>query len=141
VVRAVAVAVVVAAVVALLATLRAAMERRRERAGPAAAITHAPAASPAPPQRDRREGRGEIERPRPAGGRAGALGAPWGWLAGSLSAGPVDPAWTSGELLRHVGRRELAPLALALDRLLYAAERPGPEHVRRFLAQGEEALP
>jgi hypothetical protein len=140
-VRAVKVAAAVVVVLAVLAAVRAALARRDRRPSRSVFIERTAAGPAALASRGRAEWKEEIERRLRAGDMAGALEALWWWFARSLSTAPVDPAWTSGELLRHARRLELAPLALALDRLLYGSERPGAEHVRRFLERGQEALP
>lgn len=138
-----AVAVIAAALVllVLLAVVRAAVSSRRRqahRAGPATRLMPAPVPVP---DRDPAGWRQEIERRLGAGDLAGALEALWWWFARTLTAGRVDPAWTSRELLAHTQRVELAPLALALDRLLYAAQRPQAEHIRGFLHHVDEVRP
>jgi hypothetical protein len=136
------VAVVAAAgVLLLLLALARATLRRRRRAVP----THPPAARPAPltpgEPPDRTAWRAEMESRLARGDVAGALEALWWWFARSLSTGHVDPSWTSHELLARSGRRDLAPLTRALDRLLYASERPNVDDVRRFLGRLEPLLP
>jgi hypothetical protein len=128
----------VAAVLLLL--LRALVKRRRERVTTAPTVAAAFAAATAM-ERDRHGWRIEVERRLAAGDLAGALEALWWWFARGLTAARVDPAWTSGELLAHARRPELAPLALALDRLLYGAQRPAAEQVRGFLGRVEQAVP
>lgn len=71
---------------------------------------------------------------------ATALEALWWWLARSLAGERADASWTSGDLLRHTGRRELRSHLAALDALRYDTEDSlgadrGPdlrELVRRF---------
>jgi hypothetical protein len=109
-------------------------------------------AAPAPPaslarvaptvaERDRMAWRREIDRRLAAREVAGTLEAIWWWFARSVSTAHVDPSWTSHELLASCGRGDLAPFARALDRLLYGAERPDSEDLRRFLRGLEEAFP
>jgi hypothetical protein len=124
--------------VAVRAGLRARTQRLASRTGAGPRTVAAPIPRP---ERDRAEWRDELERRLAQGDVAGALEALWWWFARTVSASKVDPAWTSRELIAQAGRLELAPLAFALDRLLYGAERPHAETIRTFLRQGEEALP
>jgi hypothetical protein len=130
--------VVIVLVLAIRAGLRTHRARQARGRPSPPRIVAAPAARP---ERDRRAWREEIERSLGAGDVARALEALWWWFARTVSAAKVDPAWTSRELLVQTGRLDLTPLALALDRLLYGAERPRPETIRSFLRRGEEALP
>ena len=138
---AVAVAAAAGVLLLILALARATLRRSRGRvpARPPAART-APLA-PGEPPRDRSAWRAEMESRLARGDVAGALEALWWWFARSLSTGPVDPSWTSQELLARSGRRDLAPLTRALDRLLYASQRPNADDVRRFLGRLEPLLP
>jgi hypothetical protein len=134
--------VAVALVVAVLAAM-AWMALRRRRQPPAATrpATAAHLRASRPSERDRQAWRHEIERRLAAGDVEGALEALWWWFARSVSAGPIDPSWTSHELLACSGRADLTPVAGALDRLLYGYERPDAGHLRRFLGRLEAALP
>ena len=125
----------------LLAVIRAALRARRAvpRPGRTSART-IPAPVPLP-DRDRDGWRRELDRLLEAGDFAGALEALWWWFARALTTARVDPAWTSRELLAHTQRRELSGLALALDRLLYGAERPQAEDIHAFLRRATEVLP
>ncbi len=137
----VALAVLVAMIVIVLVRV-AVTARRRRRAARASGSSAVPPRPLAPSvERDALAWRAEIDRRLAAGDLAGALEAVWWWFARRLSARAVDPAWTSGELLVRSGRRDLAPLANRLDRLLYGPVRPAPDDVRRFVARGEGALP
>ncbi|MEZ5332194.1 MAG: hypothetical protein R2991_09125 [Thermoanaerobaculia bacterium] len=85
-------------------------------AGPAAPDPVAPAAAP----RSAAAWRELVGARLDAGDLPGALEALWWWAAGVAAGGPVDPSWTSRELLaacRHPGLRR--PLA-ELDRLTYS---------------------
>lgn len=136
-------AVVGAALVAALlyAVARAVLRRRRDRH--AAAPPAAPSPSRASPavEHDRHGWRKEVDRRLAAGDVEGTLEALWWWFARSVSADRVDPSWTSHELLARCARADLAPLARALDRLLYGSQRPRPEDLRRFLGRLEAGLP
>jgi hypothetical protein len=135
-------AVVGAALVAALlyAVGRAALRRRRDH-------TAAPPATPSPSrtspavERDRHGWRQEIDRRLGAGDVEGTLEALWWWFARSVSVDRVDASWTSHELLARCARPDLAPLARALDRLLYGSKRPHPDDLRRFLGRLEAGLP
>jgi hypothetical protein len=98
-------------------------------------VTSAP-----PPERGRADWRQELDRRLASGDVAGALEALWWWFAREVASEHVDASWTSHELLARCGRRELAPLATALDRLLYGAERPDVSDLLRFRGRIEEAL-
>jgi len=129
-------------VVAVLFWVARMVVLRRRQAG----ATAPPAKPPLPPasrvpERDRPAWRHEIERRLAAGDIEGALEALWWWFARSVCPGRVDPAWTSHELLASSGRADLAPVAGALDRLLYGFARPDADELRRFLGRLEAALP
>jgi hypothetical protein len=138
--RALTVAAIVLVLAVLVLVVRTVLAGRRSRAPRVAAAPRRVATPSAPPERSRLEWREEIERRLRAGDVGGALEALWWWFARGVSAARVDPAWTSRELLANARRPELAPLALGLDRLLYAAERPRADAVRAFLRHSEETL-
>jgi len=119
---------------------RAVLRRRRD---PRAETPPAPSPSTASRgvEPDRQGWRQEIDRRLAAGDVEGSLEALWWWFARSVSAGRVDASWTSHELLARCARADLAPLARALDRLLYGSERPRADDLRRFLGRLEAALP
>jgi hypothetical protein len=130
----------VALVAAVLFMIARTVLRRRQiaaRARPAAP----PPSAPRIAERGRREWRHELERRLAAGDVEDALEALWWWFARSVSAGRVDPSWTSRELLASSDRAELTPEAGALDRLLYGFERPDADELRRFVIRLEAALP
>jgi len=125
----------------LYAWLRGVMAARRRRglAQPAAPSVGSDVS--VLPQRDRAAWRAQIDERLARGDVAGALEALWWWFARSVSAAPVDPAWTNHELLARSRRSDLAPFARALDRLLYGPDRPRVEELRSFLGRLEKALP
>ncbi len=131
---------VLVVIVLFLLLLRKALDSRQGRAGRSVAADGL-RGSPARPQRDREAWRGELERRLASGDVAATLEALWWWFASSLSSAPVDPSWTSRELLSRCRRQDLAPLASALDRLLYGLERPGVAELRDFAARIAVALP
>jgi hypothetical protein len=113
------------------------LRRRRAAAladapGPVAGLQQAP--------HDPGAWRSLLEERLRAGGIGEALEAAWWWLAASVSRGPVDPAWTSRELLLRAGRTDLARWATALDRMTYGPERPAAEDVRGLVAALEAAV-
>ncbi len=80
----------------------------------------------------------ELERRLAAGDMAGALEAAWWWLARSLAAERVDPAWTSRELLDRARlgrsrRQRLLPAVRQLDTLAYGPKAPRPSEIRAFV--------
>jgi hypothetical protein len=134
------VAVIVGVVIVLLTVARAMYGARQRRGRGLAAVRTVPT-PPATPERGREGWRRELDRRLAAGDFAGALEALWWWFARGLTSARVDPAWTSRELLAHVRRSDLGPLALALDRLLYGPARPRAEDIDGFVRRAEEALP
>jgi len=90
--------------------------------------------------RDRETWRAEIERRLSADQVEAALEAVWWWLAVSLLARSVDPAWTSRELLAAANRRELSPLAATLDRMVYGPTRPNVPEIHGLVSRVEAAL-
>lgn len=82
----------------------------------------------------------ELARSLEAGQIADALAALWWWLASQITSERVDPTWTSRELLRQAGRRDLQMLADRLDRLMYGPEVPGREQVSVLFQELREAV-
>jgi hypothetical protein len=117
-----------AAVITALATLAVFRLARRRRPAPLPRDAAAETLEAAP--RDPGAWRALLEERLRAGRIAEALEAAWWWLAASVSRGPVDPSWTSRELLVRAGRPELGPWAAALDRMTYGPRRPAAEDVR-----------
>ena len=129
--------VLAGAIVAIAAVAVMRLARRRRPADPVPdAILPAPDAAP----RDLRAWRALLEERLRAGGIAEALEAAWWWLAASVSRGPVDPSWTSRELLARAGRLDLGRWAAALDRMTYGPQRPGADEVRRLVDTLESAV-
>lgn len=75
-----------------------------------------------------------------SGDVASALDALWWWLATSVVHEPVDPSWTTRELLARAERADLGGFSVALDRLAYAASRPQAADVRAFADRLQAAL-
>jgi hypothetical protein len=75
-----------------------------------------------------------------SGDVAAALDALWWWLATSVAREPVDPSWTTRELLARAGRGDLSGFSIGLDRLAYAASRPQAADVRAFAERLQAAL-
>jgi hypothetical protein len=74
----------------------------------------------------------ELRRRLAGGDVAAAVEALWWWLASVLTAGDVDPSWTSLELVVHAGRTDLGPWIRRLDRMIYGRESPPAEDVRHL---------
>ncbi len=114
------------------------LRRRREPAG-APAAPREPAAAPGA-SKGPGYWRSEVDARLAQGDVKGALAALWWWLAAALVTRNVDATWTSRELLEHAQRRDLLPLARALDRQAYGPIPPGHDEVRRLAARMEGAL-
>ena len=71
---------------------------------------------------------------------AAALAALWWWLACALLPSEVDPAWTSRELISRAGRPDLRSPVRRLDRMIYGADPPTVDDLRRFWHELGEAL-
>lgn len=132
--------VLLAAAVVALATIGVLRLLRRRRRS-TEAETSVGSAEPLPPApRDPHTWRALIDERLRAGGIAEALEAAWWWLAASVSRGPVDPSWTSRELLARAGRQDLGRWAAALDRMTYGPEPPRLEEVRGLVDALEAAV-
>jgi hypothetical protein len=127
------------AVITALAVLGAWRLLRRWRAAQPVSATGAPEELQHAP-RDPVVWRTLLEERLRAGGIAEALEAAWWWLAASVSRGPVDPSWTSRELLVRAGRPDLARWAASLDRMTYGPQRPALDDVRRLVHSLEAAV-
>jgi hypothetical protein len=137
----IALAVVVAA---LLLLALAAFRRLRGRADRGPSVPHL-VWSEKPgdriPAHDRAAFRAEIEACLARGDIAGALQALWWFLATSLGMdSPIDPSWTTRELLQRAGRAELLRLAPLLDALRYGRRTASRKDVADGLQRVEEAL-
>jgi hypothetical protein len=126
----------------LLVVLVKAVRARRARPTSPPLSRPSPARARAVPVRDREGWRSELEQRLAAGDVAGGLEALWWWFACSVAATiPVDPSWTSLELLARCRRSDLVPLARGLDVLLYGGTRPGVSDLRQFFRRLDAALP
>ena len=136
------VARVLLATVALAAAVLVAIGLRRflRRARPVRLPRDAAAAVASVPVRGRDEWRALLDHHLRDGRTADALEAAWWWLAAAVSRGPVDPSWTSRELLARSGRLDLGGPAATLDRLTYGPLRPGAEDVRGVIRLLEAAI-
>lgn len=134
---------VLGAALLLLVAMAVRFARRRGRAAPAAlgdgrtGAVEGPAEAPA---RDAAAWRARVDELLGGGDAAAAVEALWWWLAASVARGPVDPAWTTRELLARVGRPDLGTLAVGLDRLAYAPARPQVSDVRALADRVAAAL-
>lgn len=129
------------AVIALGALVVRALARRRRRK-PATATE--PAAAGAAREAARSLGPADfwnrLDAHLAGGDVAAALEALWWWLAVSVAREPVDPSWTTRELLARAGRGDLGAFSVVLDRLTYAAARPQASDVRAFAERLQAAL-
>lgn len=117
--------------------------RRQWNAGPDAPSVRTVGQETAPgpeTKRPRAEWNGLIEERLAAGDIAGACEALWWWLARGLTDGPVEPSWTSRELLVATGRHELRSEVRGLDRLIYGGGEPGADDVRQVWQALRDAL-
>ena len=123
-------------VLLVVVALRAIRRRRSPRDTEAAADRPA-APAPVP---DAQAWRRSLDEALAAGDVTGALEAAWWWLARSLGAEVVDPAWTSGELVRRCRREDLGPPVGALDGFTYGPRVPSVGEVRSLVARLEGTL-
>jgi hypothetical protein len=130
--------VLLAATVVALATIGVMRLLRRTAAKAETTVGSAPPLPQSP--RDPGAWRALLEERLRAGGIAEALEAAWWWLAASVTRGPVDPSWTSRELLARAGRPDLGPWAAVLDRMTYGPERARAEDVRGLVDALEAAV-
>jgi hypothetical protein len=130
--------VVTVTLVSLAAIVVWRMLRRTRPGGRFAEVADAAAVREAP--RDPSRWRALFEEHLRAGRIAEALEAAWWWLAASISRGPVDPSWTSGELLARAGRADLRSWASRLDRKTYGPLRPAPDDLRDVVEGLESAV-
>ena len=82
----------------------------------------------------------ELDRHLARGDVTAALEALWWWLACGLLPRDVDPSWTTRELISHAGRWDLTAWVRRLDRMIYGAEPPAVDEVRRFWGDLREEL-
>jgi hypothetical protein len=127
------------AAITLLAALGAVLwllvRRRHRPAETRPEIAAAAAAEPPHSPWDESRWKTELERLLAAGDARGALAALWWWMARALAAERAQPTWTSQELIRHAGRGDLAPMAVAVDRLAYGPRAPQPADVAHLYAR------
>lgn len=126
--------------VAIASVVTIALLRLLRRRRPDALPRQAEVREAVPVVRHRDEWRALLDQHLRDGRTAEALEAAWWWLAASVSRGPVDPAWTSRELLVRAGRLDLGGGAAALDRMIYGPLRPGPADVRGVVDALEAAV-
>ncbi len=120
----------------VVVVVRAALRRRAPK-GAEPAVARASVDQPA---RDAKAWRRRLDEALAAGDVPGALEAAWWWLARSLGAEVVDPAWTSGELVRRCRRDDLRPPVGVLDGLTFGPRLPSVAEVRSLVARLEGAL-
>ncbi|MEM1176726.1 MAG: hypothetical protein AAGM22_00150 [Acidobacteriota bacterium] len=84
--------------------------------------------------------RHEVETRLEGGDPDAALDALWWWLAERLDIKDADASWTTPELARRAGRRDLLPLVRRWDRLVYGGGAVSVEPVRALWRGFEEAL-
>lgn len=137
-----ALAVAALAAVALLAVGLAVrwLRRRRQAVLPGSDARGQAGAAPQDASRPAASWRGAFEERLAAGDVAGAVEALWWWLATAIAREPVDASWTTHELLTRAGRPDLRAIGVGLDRLTYAAARPGADDVRALATRLQAAL-
>jgi hypothetical protein len=128
-----------AALIVAVATIAALRLLRRGTPAPLPRDAMAAEALAAEP-REKGAWRASLEAHLREGRMAEALEAVWWWLAASVSRGPVDPSWTSRELLARAGRLDLRPWASLLDRMTYGPQRPAVAEVRHLVDALEGAV-
>ncbi|MEM8997437.1 MAG: hypothetical protein AAGF23_21815, partial [Acidobacteriota bacterium] len=84
--------------------------------------------------------RAELERRLADGDADGALDALWWWLAERLGVDGAEASWTTPELARRAGRRDLMPLVRRWDRLVYGGDAVHVDPVRALWRGFDEAL-
>jgi hypothetical protein len=115
--------------------------RSRQPRSPApATVTLVCAGGGAEPRRSPQAWRAEIDARLGLHQLDAALEAVWWWFASSLCESPVDPSWTSRELLQNTRRNDLRPQAALLDRMIYGPARPRADEVRGLVRRMEAAL-
>jgi hypothetical protein len=72
---------------------------------------------------------------------AAALAAVWRWLAAALGQPAPPESWTTRELVRDAGRRDLLPLVRRFDQLLYGREEAAAADVLDLLRRLRTAVP
>jgi len=139
-VEVVGIAIVIAAVGLLGVIVARRMVRpRTARDIPPPGWSRTPAASAA--RRDRTYWKSEMESRLARGDVAGALDALWWWLAASILPGaPVDPSWTTRELLLKARRPELFSMIGPLDVLMYGRKGASTGAVSACVARLEGML-
>jgi len=75
-----------------------------------------------------------------AGDVAEALRCLWLWTGFRLAGAALETSWTSSELLRRVGRRDLAPELARLDGWRFGPRPPAPSEIGGLAARLREAL-
>lgn len=85
--------------------------------------------------------RAELERRLDRGDAPAALEALWWWLAERLEQGEAEASWTTRELARRAGRRDLMPLVGRWDRLAYGGGAVEVDNVRGLWLSLRQALP
>ncbi len=83
---------------------------------------------------------GELRLRLESGDVAAAVEALWWWLARRLVADRAAPSWTSRELIRAAGRRDLRAQVRRLDRMMYGAAQPEAGDVSRLWGELREAV-
>ena len=116
----------------VLRSLRAPVAARRRGASVVALPAPPPVTAPA-------DWRSEAARRLAAGDVEAALAAAWWWFATSICSAPVDPAWTTREVLERSRRHDLDTLGRELDSWIYGSRRPGAQDVAALLRAIEGA--
>lgn len=128
--------------VLLLAWLSVRALLRRTRPGPDVRErieTSSPAPGAAPASRSLEAWELQLANGLRSGDVTAALEALWWWLALRLDPN-AEASWTSGELVRRTGRRDLRTSMRALDRLRFGTVQPSADQVSRLYERLQGAL-
>lgn len=131
--------VLVALLIAAILVVRAVVSRRKA-TPPTPGHDEQPALPVPAPARDATAWRAVLETKLGDGDIVGALEAVWWWVATSLAASAVNPAWTSRELAISAQRADLLSPLRALDAWTYGPALPDAAELGTLVARLEKDL-